>query len=189
MPHRPHPIPWRRLQLPASGFAVTPRIIPPTVATADLRPSPITAAVLELVQSASKGHGAMALLLGIDGTGKTIAAEALARATRAEVLFIDLSRVVSKYIGETEKNLELLFARAEAADVQLFFDEADALFGKRTEVGDDHDRYANAVISYLLQRIEASARLAVLATNQQPKIDVTLLERFRVVWPRPTLGT
>ena len=97
------------------------------------------------------------------------------------MLTIDLGRVVSKYIGETEKNLDAVFKDAERAGAQLFFDEADALFGKRTDVDDTHDRYANEVINYLLQRIEAFGGIVILASNLRPKLDPAILKRFRVV--------
>ncbi len=106
-----------------------------------------------------KGSGA-ALFHGPSGTGKTLAALAIARELDAQVLRIDLSRVVSKYIGETEKNLAAVFAEAEQSGAVLLFDEADALFGKRSDVRDSHDRYANVEVSYLLQRIEAFGGLA-----------------------------
>jgi SpoVK/Ycf46/Vps4 family AAA+-type ATPase len=117
----------------------------------------------------------------VSSTGKAQAAELLARDAGSKVLTIDLSRVVSKYIGETEKNLDAVFKDAERAGAQLFFDEADALFGKRTDVTDDHDRYANEVISYLLQRIEAYSGIMILASNHRPDIDAALLKRFRLV--------
>ena len=92
---------------------------------------------------------------------------------------IDLSRVVSKYIGETEKNLARLFDKAEHKDWILFFDEADALFGKRTEIRDAHDKYANQEVAYLLQRIESYAGLVILATNQRGNVDDAFLRRFQ----------
>ena len=100
---------------------------------------------------------------------------------------VDLSRVVSKYIGETEKNLARLFDKAEHKDWILFFDEADALFGKRTEVRDAHDQYANQEVAYLLQRIESYAGLVILATNQRGNIDEAFLRRFQasVNFPMP----
>ena len=125
----------------------------------------------------------MALLLGVDAEAKTTAADAFARVAKNEVLYVDLSLVASKYIGETEKHLELVFQQAEDAQWLLFFDEADALFGKRTDVEDAHDRYANLVIDYLLQRVEASMGLSILASSSQPRIDPAVLRRARVVWP------
>src|SRR5262249_42503196 len=109
--------------------------------------------------------GLCALFAGPPGTGKTMAAEVIARELDVPLYRIDLSQVVNKYIGETEKNLRRLFDAADAADVILFFDEADALFGKRTEVKDAHDRYANLEISYLLERMERFKGLAIRAPH------------------------
>ena len=119
----------------------------------------------------SRRRGAVALFRGPPGTGKTMAASVVANAIGLPLYRIDLAGLVSKYIGETEKNLERLFAAAAASDVVLFFDEADALFGKRSEVSDAHDRYANIETSYLLQRIEAQDGAVILATNLQDNID------------------
>ena len=115
----------------------------------------------------SRGLGISALFAGDSGTGKTMAAEVLANQLRLDLYRIDLSAVVSKYIGETEKNLRRVFDAAEDGGAILFFDEADALFGKRSEVKDSHDRYANIEINYLLQRMEAYRGLAILATNMK----------------------
>ena len=123
----------------------------------------------------------VALFHGPSGTGKTLAALAIARELDVQVLRIDLSRVVSKYIGETEKNLAAVFAEAERSGVVLLFDEADALFGKRSDVRDSHDRYANVEVSYLLQRIEAFGGLAILTTNARQNIDEAFLRRLRYV--------
>jgi hypothetical protein len=129
-----------------------------------------------------RGLGISALFAGPSGTGKTMAAEALAELLRLDLYRIDLSRVVSKYIGETERNLGRIFDEAEGAGgVVLLFDEADALFGKRTEVRDSHDRYANLEISYLLQRMEAYDGLAVLTTNLKSSLDPAFLRRIRFV--------
>ncbi len=108
---------------------------------------------------------------GAARTGKTLGAHVLAQALGRDILRIDLAQVVSKYIGETEKNLDALFERAEQTGAILFFDEADALFGKRTDVKDAHDRYANVDIAYLLQRIEAYEGLVILATNLRDEDD------------------
>src|SRR5437764_13389678 len=113
------------------------------------------------------------------GTGKTMAAEVLANRLRLNLSRIDLSSVVSKYTGETEKNLRRLFDAAEDGGAILFFDEADALFGKRSEVKDSHDRYANIEINYLLQRMEAYRGLAILATNQKSALDTAFTRRLR----------
>ena len=115
----------------------------------------------------ARGLGVTALFAGASGTGKTMAAEVLARELGLDLYRIDLSAVVSKYIGETEKNLRRIFDAAEAGGAILLFDEADALFGKRTEVKDSHDRYANIEVSYLLQRMESYRGLAILTTNLQ----------------------
>ena len=126
-----------------------------------------------------RGQGVIALFAGPSGTGKTMAAEAVASALRQDLYRIDLSAVVSKYIGETEKNLATAFDEAERAGAVLFFDEADALFGKRTEVKDAHDRYANLEINYLLQRVETFTGLVILATNRQSALDEAFLRRLR----------
>ena len=122
----------------------------------------------------SRGLGISALFAGESGTGKTMAAEVIANELRLDLYRIDLSAVVSKYIGETEKNLRRLFDAAEDGGAILFFDEADALFGKRSEVKDSHDRYANIEINYLLQRMEAYRGLAILATNMKSALDARL---------------
>ena len=128
-----------------------------------------------------RGLGVSALFSGTSGTGKTMAAEVLANELRLDLFRIDLSGVVSKYIGETEKNLRQVFDAAEEGGTILFFDEADALFGKRSEVKDSHDRYANIEINYLLQRIESYRGLAVLATNMRNALDTAFLRRLRFV--------
>ncbi|WP_313621359.1 ATP-binding protein [Achromobacter sp.] len=137
----------------------------------------------------SRGLGLATLFTGESGTGKTMAAEALARETGLDLYRIDLSAVVSKYIGETEKNLRRLFEAAEDGGAILLFDEADALFGKRSEVKDSHDRYANIEISYLLQRMESYRGLAVLTTNLKSNLDSAFLRRLRFVvqFPFPDL--
>jgi AAA+ superfamily predicted ATPase len=131
--------------------------------------------------------GYRALFHGPPGTGKTLTATLLGKVTGRPLFRIDLSRVVSKYIGETEKNLARLFDRAEHKDWILFFDEADALFGKRTDVRDAHDKYANQEVAYLLQRIETHSGLVILATNQRGNIDDAFLRRFQtaVNFPMP----
>lgn len=128
-----------------------------------------------------RGLGIAALFAGPSGTGKTLAAEVLARAMELDLFRVDLSRVVSKYIGETERNLRRVFDAAEAGQAMLLFDEADALFGKRTEVKDSHDRYANIEVSYLLQRMEEHRGLSVLTTNMREAIDIAFLRRLRFV--------
>jgi hypothetical protein len=126
-----------------------------------------------------RGLGITALFTGASGTGKTLAAEVLARQLRLDLYRIDLSAVVSKYIGETEKNLKQLFDAAEEGGVILLFDEADALFGKRAEVKDSHDRYANIEVGYLLQRMEAYQGLAILTTNLASSMDRAFQRRLR----------
>ena len=129
----------------------------------------------------SRGLGIGALFVGSSGTGKTMAAEVLANELHLDLFRIDLSQVVSKYIGETEKNLGKVFDAAESGGAILLFDEADALFGKRSEVKDSHDRYANIEISYLLQRMEAYRGLAILTSNMKNALDNAFLRRIRFV--------
>lgn len=129
----------------------------------------------------ARGLGISALFAGASGTGKTMAAEVLAHELRLDLYRIDLSSVVSKYIGETEKNLRRIFDAAEQGGAILLFDEADALFGKRSEVKDSHDRHANIEVSYLLQRMEAYRGLAVLTTNMKSALDTAFLRRIRFV--------
>lgn len=131
----------------------------------------------------SRGLGLSALFHGESGTGKTMAAEVISNALALDLYRIDLSAVISKYIGETEKNLQRIFDAAEDGGGILFFDEADALFGKRSEVRDSHDRYANIETNYLLQRIEAFRGLAILATNLKGALDAAFMRRLRFVVP------
>ena len=128
-----------------------------------------------------RATGISALFAGPSGVGKTMAAEAIAKALSLDLYVVDLARVTSKYIGETEKNLRRIFDAAEAGGCVLFFDEADALFGKRSEVKDSHDRYANLEISYLLQRMESFSGLAILATNLKSHLDTAFLRRIRTI--------
>jgi len=134
-----------------------------------------------------RGQGTVALFSGESGTGKTLAAEVIAAALGLDLYRIDLSAVVDKYIGETEKNLRRIFDAAESGGVILFFDEADALFGKRSEVKDSHDRYANIQINYLLQRLETYRGPAILATNLGRSMDHAFLRRLRFIvrFPQP----
>lgn len=131
--------------------------------------------------------GYRCLFYGPSGTGKTFTASLLGKYTGHEVFRIDLSLVVSKYIGETEKNLSKIFERAESHNWILFFDEADALFGKRTQIKDAHDRYANQEVSYLLQRVEDYPGLVILSTNLKSNIDEAFARRFQNVvhFPMP----
>jgi hypothetical protein len=129
----------------------------------------------------ARGLGISALFSGASGTGKTMAAEVLANELQLDLYRIDLSAMVSKYIGETEKNLRRVFDAAENGGAILLFDEADALFGKRSEVKDSHDRYANIEVSYLLQRMEAYRGLAILTTNMKSALDKAFMRRLRFV--------
>jgi hypothetical protein len=132
-------------------------------------------------EKGERGLGISALFAGSSGTGKTMAAEVLARELCLDLYRIDLSSVVSKYIGETEKNLRRVFDAAEVGGAILLFDEADALFGKRSEVKDSHDRYANIEVSYLLQRMESYRGLAILTTNLKNALDPAFLRRLRFI--------
>lgn len=123
----------------------------------------------------------MILFIGGPGTGKKTLATLIGEQAGKDVYRIDLSMIVSKYIGETEKNLELVFARAGNKGWILFFDEADALFGKRTGVRDAHDKYANQEVAYLLQRIEDYNGVVILATNMKNNIDDAFTRRFQTV--------
>ncbi len=134
---------------------------------------------------AQRGLGVTALLCGQSGTGKTFAAEALAHELRLDLYHIDLSQIVSKYIGETEKNLRRVFDAAEEGGAVLLFDEADALFGKRSEVKDSHDRYANIEVSYLLQRMESYQGISLLTSNLRSALDSAFLRRLRFIIPFP----
>jgi SpoVK/Ycf46/Vps4 family AAA+-type ATPase len=132
-------------------------------------------------------HGLTALFAGESGTGKTMAAQVIANDLGLEAYRIDLAGVVSKYIGETEKNLDRIFRAAEYANAVLLFDEADALFGKRSSVTDARDRYANIEIAYLLQRIESYPGIVILTTNMRQDVDQAFLRRldFAVDFPLP----
>jgi SpoVK/Ycf46/Vps4 family AAA+-type ATPase len=133
------------------------------------------------------GRGLSVLFAGPSGTGKTLAAEVIARELQLDLFKIDLSGIVSKYVGETEKNLERIFAQARHANAILLFDEADALFGKRSETKDAHDRYANIEISYLLQKVEEYDGVVILTSNLQQNLDEAFLRRlhFVVAFPMP----
>ena len=133
------------------------------------------------------GKGLNVLFAGPSGTGKTMAADIMAGELRLDLYKIDLSSVVSKYIGDTEKNLSKIFTEAETSNAILFFDEADALFGKRSEVRDAHDRYANIEISYLLQKMEEYQGVVILATNLRKNMDDAFVRRmhFCVEFPFP----
>jgi hypothetical protein len=138
-------------------------------------------------RAVARTQGLKVLFAGDSGTGKTMAAQVLAAELGLDLFRVDLATVVSKYIGETEKNLERIFAAADGSNAILFFDEADALFGKRSEVADSHDRYANIEVAYLLQRMEAYPGAVILATNFKRNIDDAFMRRldFVVDFPFP----
>ena len=135
----------------------------------------------EILTNLIAARRGVALFHGPKGTGKTLTAQAIARELGLDVLRVDLASVVSKYIGETEKNLDAIFDEAERSGTVLLFDEADALFGKRSEVKDSHDRYANIEVSYLLQRLEAFNGIAIFTSNVRQNIDPAFLRRLRFV--------
>jgi SpoVK/Ycf46/Vps4 family AAA+-type ATPase len=132
-------------------------------------------------EKGKRGLGVTALFTGPSGTGKTMAAEVIARDLSLPLYRVDLSAVISKYIGETEKNLRRLFDAAEDGGAILLFDQADALFGKRSEGKDSHDRYANIEISYLLERLESYHGVAILTTNMKRELDPAFLRRLRFI--------
>jgi AAA+ superfamily predicted ATPase len=186
----------RRLLMAAAPELLTPLPLPYT--WADFVLAPGTAAHLHELeaQASDRGHvlddwgfsrltplgrGTTALFAGPSGTGKTMAAQILARSLGLDLYRVDLAGVVSKYIGETEKHLRELFEACERAPALLLFDEADALFGKRTQVSDAHDRYANIEIDYVLQRMEQFNGLAVLATNRKGDLDAAFVRRLRFI--------
>jgi ATPase family associated with various cellular activities (AAA) len=166
---------WRDLVLPERELALLRTL------AAHVRRRTIVLDDWGFAAQGSRGLGVSALFAGASGTGKTMAGEVLANELGLDLYRIDLSQVVSKYIGETEKNLRRVFDAAESGGAILLFDEADALFGKRTEVRDSHDRYANIEVSYLLQRMEAYRGLAVLTTNMKEAIDSAFMRRLRFV--------
>jgi hypothetical protein len=172
---------WEDLVLPAHQLRVLGEI------TAHIRHRTTVLEDWGFAARTGRGLGTAALFAGPSGTGKTLAAEVIAGELRLDLYQVDLSQVVSKYIGETEKNLSRVFDAAEAGGAVLLFDEADALFGQRSEVKDSHDRYANIEVGYLLQRIEAYRGLAVLTTNLKDSLDQAFLRRLRfaVQFPFP----
>ncbi len=143
-----------------------------------------------LAETMNRNLGISCLFAGESGTGKTMAAEVIANDLQLDLFRVDLSMVVNKYLGETEKHLRHLFDAVESCGAILFFDECDALFGKRSEVKDSHDRYANIEISYLLQRLESYRGLCILTTNNRGALDQSFLRRFRfiVTFPTPSLA-
>ncbi len=171
---------WADLVVPEDQKAMLHEL----VATVRSRPIVLDAWGVDAITA---GNGITALFAGPPGTGKTMAAEVIAAELGLDLYKIDLSTLVSKYIGETEKNLEKIFKEAETSNAILFFDEADAIFGKRSEVRDSHDRYANIEISYLLQRMEAYDGVTILATNLRANLDEAFTRRlqFAVDFPFP----
>ncbi|MFB0633280.1 ATP-binding protein, partial [Streptomyces sp. AB3(2024)] len=137
-----------------------------------------------------RGRGVLGLFAGESGTGKTLSAEVVAADLGLDLYVVQLSSVVDKYVGETEKNLERIFTEADRTDAVLLFDEADAVFGKRSEVKDAHDRYANMESSYLLQRLESFDGIALLTTNLRANIDAAFTRRLDLVvdFPFPDAG-
>lgn len=173
-------------------FRVKPRVSKPSRGKTGL-PVDELARLDEVVDDVRRGRlvdrvTAGALFVGMGETGKTIAAEIIADELGVDLYRVDLSKIVSKYVGETEEHLNRIFDSAEGANALLFFDEADALFGKRSEVKDSHDRYANIEVSYLLQRIEAFNGIVILATNRKSSIDEAFLRRIRHVIDFPLPG-
>jgi hypothetical protein len=166
---------WRELVLPEESLALLHEL------TSHVRHRATVYQRWGFGAAGQRGLGISALFTGPSGTGKTMAAEVLANDLRLDLFRIDLSGVVSKYIGETEKNLRRVFDAAEEGGALLLFDEADALFGKRSEVKDSHDRYANIEVNYLLQRMESYRGVAILATNLKGALDPAFLRRIRFV--------
>lgn len=172
---------WDDLILPADQLAMLRELV------ATVRNRPFVLETWGVGRKLAAGAGVTALFAGPSGTGKTMAAEVIAADVGLDLYKIDLSTLVSKYIGETEKNLDRIFSEAERSNAVLFFDEADAIFGKRSEVRDAHDRYANIEVSYLLQRMEAHNGLTILATNLRANLDEAFTRRlqFAVDFPFP----
>jgi hypothetical protein len=173
-------IPWNHLVLPAEASLQLGE------AVSRLEHQGTVLEEWRLAVDAHAARGVRILLTGPPGTGKTLAAEVLATAAETDLLRVDLSQVVSKWLGETEKNLAATFAAAERTHAVLLFDEADALFGSRTEISDANDRYANLETAYLLQRLDAFAGLTVLTTNLRHNIDAAFLRRMDFVVEFPT---
>jgi SpoVK/Ycf46/Vps4 family AAA+-type ATPase len=172
---------WQDIVLPPAQMSIL-RLICTTV-----RHRPTVYGEWGFDRKLAMGKGVISLFAGPSGTGKTMAAEIIACELGLDLYKIDLSAVVNKYIGETEKNLERIFTEVQDSDAILFFDEADALFGKRSEVKDAHDRYANIETAYLLQRIEEYSGLVILASNLKKNMDEAFLRRlhFAVDFPLP----
>lgn len=172
---------WPDLILPPDQLAILQEMV------ASVRGRPLVLDQWGVGRKLASSAAVMALFAGDPGTGKTMAAEVMAAELGLDMYKIDLSTVISKYIGETEKNLERIFSEAESSNAILFFDEADSIFGKRSEVKDAHDRYANIEISYLLQRMEAYDGVTILATNLRANLDDAFTRRlqFLVDFPFP----
>ena len=172
---------WDQLVLPKQPLEVLHSI------SAYLRHRDLVLSEWGYGQTVARAQGLKTLFAGESGTGKTMAAQVLARDLGLELFRIDLATVISKYIGETEKNLDRIFGAAEGSNAILFFDEADALFGKRSEVSDSHDRYANIEVAYLLQKMEGYSGAVILATNFRHNIDEAFLRRldFVIDFPFP----
>jgi SpoVK/Ycf46/Vps4 family AAA+-type ATPase len=172
---------WEQLVLPERPLEVLRSI------SAYLRHRDLVLQEWGYAHTVARAQGLKTLFAGESGTGKTMAAQVLARDLGLELFRIDLATVVSKYIGETEKNLDRIFGAAEGSNAILFFDEADALFGKRSEVSDSHDRYANIEVAYLLQKMEGYSGAVILATNFRHNIDEAFLRRldFVIDFPFP----
>jgi ATP-dependent 26S proteasome regulatory subunit len=172
---------WDDLILPMDQLAILREIV------ATVRRRPLVLEEWGVGQKLAASAGVTVLFAGSPGTGKTMAAEVITAQLGLDLYKIDLSSLVSKYIGETEKNLERIFTEAQASNAILFFDEADAIFGKRSEVKDAHDRYANVEVSYLLQRMEAYDGVTILATNLRANLDDAFTRRlqFAIDFPFP----
>jgi hypothetical protein len=170
---------WGELVLPDGQVEILRQIV------ANARQSAVVLRNWGFASRYSRGLGLSAMFAGSSGTGKTMAAGILARELDRDLYQIDLATMVSKYIGETEKNLRRVFDAAERSGAILLFDEADALFGKRSQVRDSHDRYANLEISYLLQRMESYRGIAILTTNMQNALDTAFQRRLRFVMQFP----
>jgi len=172
---------WEDIVLPKDQLALLHEIID------TVRGRPQVLDVWGLGAKLTSSRGITVLFSGPPGTGKTMSAQIIAGALGLDIYRIDLSTIVSKYIGETEKNIERIFREAEQSNAILFFDEADALFGKRSQVRDSHDRYANIEVSYLLQRMEAYDGITILATNLRGNLDDAFTRRlqFAVSFPFP----
>lgn len=175
---------WAQMVLPADELAKLDEIV------AVVKHRHQVLEVMGVGRQLAPSSGVMALFSGPPGTGKTMAAEVMAAALQLDMYKIELSGVVSKYIGETEKNLERIFSEAANSNAILFFDEADALFGKRSEVKDAHDRYANIEVAYLLQRMELYEGVTILATNLRSNLDKAFARRFfrTVEFPFPKVA-